>query len=187
MFNNYFTLSVSGVGRLFAVGDSSLLNQPMVSVAGSRQIDSSSTQWLDNIIGQISNHCVVSGLALGSDRVAHESALNHGLPTIAVLPSGFNHITPRSHIRLAHRIVNSGGLLLSAYHPDTYVKKDQYIARNKIIAQLGKLLIIPQCNVKSGTMHTVRFAHQLNKPIVVQSAGYSGNSFIINNLGGLAK
>lgn len=182
MFNNNFTtVSVSQFGSMFAVGDLSLLNKPSVSVSGSRKIDYTSIKWLQDTLSNCGGRVIISGLALGSDAVAHRWALSHNVPTIAILPSGFNYITPKSHIKLAKKIVANGGLLLSKYEPNTYVKNSYYIARNKIIASMGDLLIVPQCNKSSGTMHTVRFAQSLHKPIVVQDANYSGNRFIIDS------
>lgn len=173
--------SVSRVGSLYVVGNSALLSSKCVSVAGTRQIDSASSKWLKNIISQFNKSTIVSGLALGTDTIAHQTALENNLPTIAVLPSGFNSITPKANISLAKDIVQSGGLLISAYSPDTKVQNSYYIARNKIIADLGSMLIVPQFNIRSGTRHTVDFIKNLHKPIIVQNGNYSGNSFIIKD------
>lgn len=181
--------SVSALGRrLFVVGRSSLLSGPCVSVAGSRRgVAPASTEWLRDMLRGVHNHSVVSGLALGIDRAAHECALELGLPTIAVLPSGFARIAPRQHLDLARRIVASGGLLVSEYEPQTPAAPAQYVARNRIIAELGKCLIVPQCEAKSGTMHTVRFARALNRPVFTRRAEFSGNSYIVSSLGGYYK
>lgn len=187
-FNNNIEVVTTSVGRLFAVGRVSLLSDPCISVAGSRRgVSSDSTEWLHDMLSQVSNHSVVSGLAIGIDRSAHEFAMELGLPTIAVLPSGFHRIAPRQHVGLARRIVASGGLLVSAYEPQTPAAPAQYVARNRIIAQLGKCLIVPQCEARSGTMHTVRFARELNRPVFTRRADYSGNSYIVNSLGGYYK
>lgn len=173
--------SVTQVGSLFCVGNTSLLNSPCVAVVGARKIDQSSSRWLKSIIGQLSNTCVVSGLALGTDTIAHKSALANHLPTIAVLPSGFNRITPKSNLPLARQIIANDGLLVSQYSPNTQVSNDKYIARNKIIANLGKYVIVPQFEIKSGTRHTINFTQQMGKLIVVQNANYSGNQFILKS------
>lgn len=187
-YNNNIEVVTTSVGRLFAVGRVSLLSGPCISVAGSRRgVSSDSTEWLHDMLSQVSNHSVVSGLAIGIDRSAHEFAIELGLPTIAVLPSGFHRIAPRQHVGLARRIVASGGLLVSAYEPQTPAAPAQYVARNRIIAQLGKCLIVPQCEARSGTMHTVRFARKLNRPVFTRRADYSGNSYIVSHLGGYYK
>lgn len=48
---------------------------------------------------------VVSGLALGCDKIAHEATVDEGKATIAVLPSGVNIVTPASHKNLAKSIL----------------------------------------------------------------------------------
>lgn len=176
--------SVSRSGSLFLCGRSSLLGSGVsrVSVAGARAIDQESSLWLEQMVdGLSSGTAVVSGLALGADTVAFKSALARGLPCIAVLPSGFDNITPRANLRLARDIVKAGGLLVSEYAPHTRATPATYVARNRIIAQIGKFLIVPQFEKKSGTRHTVDFAQQEGKLIVVQNQPYSGNSFILKN------
>ena len=176
--------SVSRVGSLFLCGCSSLLlgGVSRVSVAGARAIDQSSSRWLTDMVnGLAPGTVVVSGLALGADTVAFKSALARGLPCVAVLPSGFDNITPRSNLGLARRIVEAGGLLVSEYAPHIRATRSSYVARNRIIAELGKFLIVPQFEVKSGTRHTVNFAQRADKLIVVRNANYSGNQFVLNN------
>ena len=176
--------SVSRSGGLFVVGRSSLLAPGVsrVAVAGARAIDQDSSRWLENMVDGLGPGCVVvSGLALGADTVAFKSALARGLPCVAVLPSGFDNITPRSNLGLARRIVKAGGALVSEYTPATHATRGSFVARNRIIAELGKFLIVPQFEAKSGTRHTVDFAQQMGKPIVVQNADYSGNQFVLKS------
>lgn len=177
--------TVQKINNKFYMGNIELLkSENKVSVAGARKIDSSSTEWLKAVIKNLDSDCViVSGLALGADTVAHKTALESGLKQIAVLPSGFNRITPQSNHQLALDIVKDGGLLVSEYHPRVYASRHRYINRNKIIARLGNYLIVPQFEVRSGTRHTVNFAKKLNKQILVQDADYSGNQFIIKDSG----
>lgn len=183
MFKNEDIQIINGPsGPLYLVGNAEILDMPMISVSGTREIDWDSQMWLEDKISQIKNHVIVSGLALGTDTHAHHFALNYGLPTIAILPTGVNNITPYRNTQLAEAIVEKGGALISAYHPkqgiDSY---KQYHDRNRLIAQCGKLLIVPQFNSKSGTRSTVDSAQKFGKCIVVQDADYSGNQEIINS------
>ena len=176
--------SVSRSGSLFRCGCVSLLGSGVsrVSFAGARKIDHSSSRWLEAMVdGLAPGTAVVSGLALGADTVAFKSALARGLPCIAVLPCGFDNITPKVNIPLARDIVKAGGLLVSEYSPKTQATRSSYVARNQIIAQIGRFLVVPQFEVKSGTRHTVNFAQRAGKFIVVQNANYSGNRFVLNS------
>lgn len=166
---------------IFYSGDLSLLQEDCISVSGSRQIEQSSANWLESILNKLS--CpIISGLAVGTDTIAHETALKNGNPTIGVLPSGLKRIYPKENLDLANRIVDSGGLLISSFTPETYPNRDRFIARNEDIAILGKGLIVPQFNKKSGTRHTVDFARKYNKTILVRNyKKYSGNRYILED------
>ena len=56
---------------------------------------------------------IVSGLALGTDSVAHWAALEAGGTTLAVLANSVDHIYPRSHAGLAEQIIRECGAILS--------------------------------------------------------------------------
>ena len=187
MFNNICRVPVGPFGSLFVVGNKELLSDSLsslrFSVSGARQIDSSSSDWLRSTVSQLtSEHILVSGLALGSDSIAHQTALQHHIPQIAVLPSGFNNIYPVRNIELAKQIVADGGCLVSQFHPNTRPSRASFVSRNELIAYLGHMLIVPQFEARSGTRHTVDFAQKMNKYIIVQNQhNYSGNSFIISS------
>lgn len=169
-------------GPLYLVGNTEILSMPMISVSGTRKIDWDSQVWLEDKISQIRNHVIVSGLALGTDTWAHHFALEKNLPTIAILPSGVNNITPYRNRQLAKKIIKKGGALISEYPPQQGIDSySQYHKRNRLIAQFGKILIVPQFDKNSGTRSTVDSAQKLNKCIIVNNAPYSGNQYIINN------
>lgn len=104
---------------------------------------------------------IISGLAIGIDSLAHNVALDSNGITIAVLPSALDRIYPARHLRLASRIVKSGGALVSEYSPGTKAQKYSFIERNRIIAAMSQVLLVIEATEKSGTMHTVEFANQL--------------------------
>ena len=171
--------------EMYALGNVELLNEKCIAVAGTRKIDNKSTSWLQNKINELpKDWIVVSGLALGSDTIAHKSALNNNLGTIAVLPTGIGrNITPKSNSALANRIVANGGLLLSEYPSSAGLGNNfsHYKERNKVIVDISNSLMVPQFNERSGTRSTVDFAQKQNKLIITQNAGYSGNQYILNN------
>ena len=166
--------------KLNYAGNIDLLKEPCISVSGSRKIDKRSASWLKNKL----RNCkapIISGLALGTDTIAHKFALQKNIPTIAILPCGIGNITPKQNTELAKEILQNGGLLLSEYDYKTPANRSRYIARNKLIAYFGSFLIVPQFDYKSGTRHTVDFAKDFNKTIYVKKDGFSGNQFIIHN------
>ena len=54
---------------------------------------------------------IVSGLAKGIDTIAHKTALECGLKTIAVLAGGLKHIYPPENKKLAEEITNNRALV----------------------------------------------------------------------------
>lgn len=174
---NCSRVSVSPFGSLFVVGCSALLGPAFASdrfaVAGSRKIDSASSAWLREQVDKLdpAKHVLVSGLAVGADSVAHRRALARGVPQVAVLPSGFDNIYPRSNLRLARDIVEAGGCLVSQLPPQARPSRNSFVARNEVIAHLGHMLLVPQCASRSGTMHTVRFARRAGRPVLFRRAG----------------
>lgn len=108
---------------------------------------------------------ILSGLAYGCDAAAHRGALDAGGCTIAVVATGLDRTHPEEHQALQEEIIASGGLVLSEYSLGTPVDKYRLIARDRLQAALSSALLVIECGLKSGTMHTVRFAERYHRPI----------------------
>ena len=89
---------------------------------------------------------IVSGLARGCDTAAHMTSLACGGKTIAVLPSALSNIYPKENAKLAERIVQNGGLVLTEYvtKPATrYDRIRRFIERDRLQAMFaGEILLI---------------------------------------------
>lgn len=110
---------------------------------------------------------IVSGLAIGIDSIAHESALESGLPTVAVLCSGleWNSIYPQSNVNLAKEIVASGGGLLSEFSSTYFPRKFNFPERNRIMAGISQAVLVIEASQKSGTLITARLATEYNRDV----------------------
>lgn len=151
---------------LYCLGNTDLLHNECVAVIGSRKLSRQAMLFDKDVTARIcEDFTIVSGLAIGADTIAHQTAIKLNKPQIAVLPCGFNNITPRRNIKIALDILQQGGLLVSEYSPNTQATKNSYLARNEIIAQIAKMLVIVECSAQSGTMNTVRHANKLNKKL----------------------
>lgn len=139
---------------------SELMLRPRVSVVGSRKATPYGLQSCNKIVAELAQAGVViiSGLAFGIDAAAHTAALHAGGTTIAVLPSDTEVVYPSSNRYLAEKIVASGGTLLSEHADNPKPQRYDYIARNRIISGLADVILIPEATIKSGSLHTARFA-----------------------------
>lgn len=127
---------------------------------------------------------VVSGLALGIDTVAHQSALREGLRTVAVLGHGLGTIYPKENRHLAERLVAENGCLISEYVIGTVAARARLIARDRLQSALASAVIVMQAGVDGGTLYTARFALQQGKRLFVLEApprstpSWAGNVFL---------
>jgi DNA processing protein len=107
---------------------------------------------------------VVSGMALGVDGASHEGCLDVGGPALAWLASGVETVSPPSH-RSLYRHLARDGLLASEYPPGTPVRKQYFVARNRLIAAYSEALVVVEAGERSGTRSTVDFALQLGRDL----------------------
>jgi DNA processing protein len=110
---------------------------------------------------------IVSGLALGIDRKAHEAAIEAGGETIAILGSGVDDASlfPPEHRGLARRIAENGGAVVSEYPPGTRARKEYFPQRNRIIAGLSRGTIVVEAPERSGSLITARCALEENRDV----------------------
>ncbi|MEI6750161.1 MAG: DNA-processing protein DprA [Bacteroidales bacterium] len=151
---------------LYFKGNAALNQQRIVSVVGTRRAtDYGKHICRDLIEGMASlGVLVVSGLAYGIDTVAHKSAMDTGLSTIAVLGHGLDRIYPPLNRSLAGRIVNQGGLLtefLSESNPD----RENFPKRNRIVAGIADATIVIEAGNKGGALITADIANSYNRDV----------------------
>ena len=102
---------------------------------------------------------IVSGLARGIDSIAHETALDAGGDTIAVLGNGIDLNYPPRNRALQERIAQEG-LLLSEFPPGTPALPFHFPHRNRIIAYLGKRVLVVEAERDGGSLSTAAHARE---------------------------
>jgi len=110
---------------------------------------------------------IVSGLAMGIDARAHDTAIENKGRTIAVLGSGVdqNSIFPPENRNLARRLLESNGAIISEYAPTTPAVKEHFPARNRIISGLSQGVLVIEAREKSGALITARLALDQNREV----------------------
>jgi len=153
---------------LFYRGNLEILNRRCVSVVGTRRAFPQALKAASDFSKAACDDglCVISGLAFGIDAASHKGALLSQNPaTCAVLPSGIDIITPHSHTRLAAKILEKGGLIMSEYLPGTPSVQFRYVQRNRIVAALSPCTLVVQAQSGSGAMITADLALGYNREV----------------------
>lgn len=145
----------------------SWFNKPKVAIVGSRKITPYGKTVTSKLAADLARvgAVVISGLAYGVDAAAHRAALAAGGTTVAVLPAGLDSIYPVAHANLASQITEAGSLI-TEYPPNTVTYPGNFIARNRLISGLADVLLITEAALKSGSLHTARFALEQGKTVM---------------------
>lgn len=152
--------------RLYLMGNPNILNEPGIAVIGSRNNtqygERMCKRFVKDLIGFNIN--IISGLALGIDKIAHITALENLGKTIAVLPSGLNNIYPKQHNELAQKIIGHGGAIISEYEENVKASSKNFLERNRIVAGLAIGTLVVEAGHRSGTSVTARLTAEQGKP-----------------------
>ena len=143
----------------------------LLAVVGSRKYTTYGKQVVEHLMAGLAGYPIgiISGLALGIDSLAHEAALSHGLYTMAVPGSGLDQsvLYPPTHKRLARRIIEAGGGLLSEFEPTLPAARWTFTQRNRIMAGMCQATLLIEAAPESGTLITARMAVDYNRELLV--------------------
>lgn len=142
---------------LWAIGDLTLLDRPMIALVGARNASSLGLRMARALAADLgaAGHVVVAGLARGIDAAAHEAALATG--TIAVQAGGVDHIYPAENRDLAQAIA-AQGLRLSEGPMGAEPQARHFPMRNRIVSGLARAVVVVEAAHRSGSLITARLA-----------------------------
>ncbi len=118
---------------------------------------------------------VVSGLAKGVDREAHEGCVEAGGYSIAVLGNGVDQVYPSSSRAAGMALLEAGGAVISEYPPGTLPMQFHFPARNRIISGLSRSVVVVQAPERSGALITADYSLEQGRDLYVHAAGLSGS------------
>lgn len=108
---------------------------------------------------------LVSGLAVGIDTAAHESAVEKGAKTIGVLACGSLVDYPAASRGLKQNIIRCGGAVISELPPRASVEPEYFRHRNRIISGLAHGTFVVEAPEHSGSLLTAEHAVQQGREL----------------------
>ena len=140
---------------------------PLAAVVGSRNADMSilnkAKTYTEELIDE--GFGIVSGGAVGIDKIAHETALARNAYTVAVLANGIDVVYPSIH-REMFESIKEKGLLITELMVGAKPYKSFFPTRNRLIAALAEVVVAFPASNSCGTMITVNWAKKLGKKVI---------------------
>ena len=151
---------------LFYRGNANLNHGRTISIVGTRKPTEYGKSNCEKLIEGLKAYSplIVSGLAYGIDSCAHRKSVECNIPNIGVLGHGMDRIYPAANRKLAHKMIENGGLLsefTSGVGPD----REHFPMRNRIIASMSDVVVVIESAKKGGSIITALFANNYNKDV----------------------
>ncbi len=140
------------------------LGLPQIAIVGGRNASFHGIKFAQDLSQQLSDYgfTIVSGLARGIDKAAHQGALKNR--TIAVVAGGVDRIYPHENTALYEQICQNH-LVVSEMPPGVEPNAELFPRRNRIIAALSNGICIIEAALKSGSLLTAKYGLDLGLPI----------------------
>lgn len=146
---------------LFFKGNANLNAKHCISIVGTRKATPYAADCIAQLTARLKQLCpdilIVSGLAYGVDIMAHRQAIDHALPTVAVLAHGLDTLYPTRHRKEATLMMQNGGLL-TEYFSQSKIDKRNFLQRNRIVAGMSAATLLVESAEHGGGLVTCRLA-----------------------------
>lgn len=153
--------------KLYAKGNINLLYEKNFVIVGTRRI----TEYGENNCKFFAKELalrdipIVSGMALGTDSIAHKTCLENEGKTIAVMGSGFCNIFPKANLSLYQNIIDNDGLVITEFENQEKPVKENFPKRNRIVTAISEGILVIEAGYRSGTSITVKNAKMQGKKV----------------------
>ncbi|MEM1377652.1 MAG: DNA-processing protein DprA [Pseudomonadota bacterium] len=148
-------------------GNIDLATRPSVGIVGSRNASMVGLKVARSFASDLGQHgfAIVSGLARGIDKAAHEASVSTG--TTAVLAGGLNRPYPPENLEILARIENDGfGYSVSEQPLNWEPRARDFPKRNRLIAGLSAGVIVVEATKRSGSLITARLAGEIGRLVL---------------------
>ncbi len=157
---------IEGPPPMLAVkGDIRVAGERPVAIVGSRNASIAGMKMARQLAQALgtAGHGIVSGLARGIDRAAHEGALEAG--TVAALAGGLDKPYPPENIDLLERVFESGGCAVTEMPFGWEPRAKDFPRRNRLIAGMALGLVVVEAAVRSGSLISARLANEMGRAV----------------------
>jgi DNA processing protein len=153
---------------LFYRGQLSGRDARSIAVVGTRQASEDGLRRAARMARELVDHDVViiSGLAKGIDRAAHDATLRAGGRTVAVMGTGIaSPVYPAENRSLANVILDCGGALLSQFWPTSGPARWTFPKRNVVTSGTTLGSVVIEASSTSGAKMQARIAADHGKRV----------------------
>lgn len=179
---------------LFFKGNANLNAKHCISIVGTRKATPYAADCIAQLTARLKQLCpdilIVSGLAYGVDIMAHRQAIDHALPTVAVLAHGLDTLYPSRHRKEATLMMQDGGLL-TEYFSQSKIDKRNFLQRNRIVAGMSAATLLVESAEHGGGLVTCRLAQSYQHDVFAFPGSINNpysvgcNRLIRDNIAGL--
>ena len=179
---------------LFFKGNVNLNAKHCISIVGTRKATPYAADCIAQLTARLKQLCpdilIVSGLAYGVDIMAHRQAIDHALPTVAVLAHGLDTLYPTRHRKEATLMMQNGGLL-TEYFSQSKIDKRNFLQRNRIVAGMSAATLLVESAEHGGGLVTCRLAQSYQHDVFAFPGSINNpysvgcNRLIRDNMAGL--
>jgi DNA processing protein len=151
---------------LYVKGDLTVFSLHAVAVVGTRTPSQYGKNVTATMVKDLTGQglAIISGLASGVDTVAHQTCVNAGGRTVAVLGCGIDHPYANRNPALNAKIFATGAII-SEFEPMTQPMPFNFPRRNRIISGLSAGTLVVEGTEKSGAMITAHYAVQQGRDV----------------------
>ncbi|MDR1729310.1 MAG: DNA-processing protein DprA [Prevotellaceae bacterium] len=153
---------------LYTKGNAGFNRQKYLGIVGTRKMTAYGKANCEKIISALAQKypdlVIVSGLAYGVDICAHKKSLDTNLQTIGVVSHGLDLLYPAAHKPFAEKMLTQGGLV-TEYLSGTALDRNNFVARNRIIAGMCDVVLVVESGAKGGALLTAEFADSYNRDV----------------------
>src|SRR5437660_8746108 len=170
---------------LYVRGDAQVLNQPGISIVGTRRPTLYGTQMAERLGRELAARglVIISGMARGIDAIGHQGAMAVNGRAIGVLGTGVDVCYPKENKKLYEKVLERGAII-SEFPLGTHPAPENFPVRNRIVAGMPLGVVVVEGAQYSGSLITARLAMEFGREVfavpgnVTQPVSFAPNLLI---------